>query len=301
MGMLMLMGDSGVSFSGALDNLGTGLESAWSVGRRLRSAYTGPIIRVRRSSDNVEQDFSGSGASGAVDASAVAAFCGAGDGFLTTIYDQSGNGRNFTQSTTAVQPQVVSSGGAVTENGRLCAAFDAAVSSRRMSVASSTATYNFLHNGTSSTLYGVQRVNNLAAVGFLVSNSTFTTDPGVTLRFSAAEQLQLFVRNTSTLSVNSTKTPALAYNTLTVLVDADNATAASRESGWLDGAAMAGSNASTDAVTANNANNNLFLGAASNASSFFDGRFCEMAMWSQDQTASRTTWEASAKAFWGTP
>lgn len=300
MGLLLLMGGSG--FSGALDNLGTGLESAWSVGRRLRAAYTGPIIRVRRSSDNAEQDFSGSGANGAVSASAVAAFCGAGDGFLTTIYDQSGNGRSFTQSSSTVQPLVVSSGVAITENGRLSAEFDGATSSRRMSIGSSTGMFNFLHNGTSSSFYSVQRVDNTAGTQVFLSNSTFTSDPGVTLRISAAENLEIFIRNAvTTLSVSSNKTPALNFNVLTAFFDADNSTDANRESCWLDGVLMGGSNASTNASTTNNAGQNLFLGSSSNLASFFDGRFCEMAIWSQDRTASRTIFEANAKQFWGTP
>jgi hypothetical protein len=41
-----------------------------------------------------------------------------GDGFVTTWYDQSGNGRNATQTTAGLQPQIVSNGAIVTQNGR---------------------------------------------------------------------------------------------------------------------------------------------------------------------------------------
>jgi hypothetical protein len=46
------------------------------------------------------------------------AFVGAGNGFVTTWYDQSGNSRNATQTDPTRQPQIVSNGALLTENGR---------------------------------------------------------------------------------------------------------------------------------------------------------------------------------------
>lgn len=94
-----------------------GAAAAYSV-RKLRNAYTGSAIRVRRSSDNAESDIGFS--SGNLDTSALTTFCGAGDGFVTTWYDQSGNGYNATQSTAANQPQIVSSGSVLTVNSKPC-------------------------------------------------------------------------------------------------------------------------------------------------------------------------------------
>lgn len=84
-----------------------GAAAAYSV-RKLRTAYTGNSIRVRRSSDNVEVDIGFIGNN--LDTAALSAFCGAGNGFVTTWYDQSGNSRNVTQSTAASQPRIVNSG-----------------------------------------------------------------------------------------------------------------------------------------------------------------------------------------------
>lgn len=61
--------------------------------------------RVRRSSDNSEQDIALATYTADIDS-----FCGAGNGFATTWYDQSGNARNVAQATTTAQPKVVSSG-----------------------------------------------------------------------------------------------------------------------------------------------------------------------------------------------
>ncbi len=76
--------------------------------RQLRTAYTGAAIRVRRSSDNAEQDINFVG--GDLDTSSLLTFCGAGNGFVTTWYDQSTNANNSTQATATSQAQIVSSG-----------------------------------------------------------------------------------------------------------------------------------------------------------------------------------------------
>jgi hypothetical protein len=80
--------------------------------RKLRSAATN-CIRVRRSSDNAEQDFgfTGGSANSPLDTAAVVSFVGAGnDGFITTFYDQSTNGNDGLQSTSTNQPLIVQNG-----------------------------------------------------------------------------------------------------------------------------------------------------------------------------------------------
>lgn len=76
--------------------------------RKLRTAYTGSAIRVRRASDNTEQDIGF--VNNVLDTSTLTSFCSGTNGFVKTWYDQSGNGINATQTTAASQPQIVSSG-----------------------------------------------------------------------------------------------------------------------------------------------------------------------------------------------
>lgn len=99
-----------------------GAAAAYSMRIPAGSAYNGPLIRVRRSTDNAEQNF-GAAAVDAngnrrLDTTALLAFVGAGSGFVTTWYDQSGNGFHATQTTGANQPTIVSSGTVVTLSGR---------------------------------------------------------------------------------------------------------------------------------------------------------------------------------------
>ena len=84
--------------------------------RKLRTAYSGSAIRVRRSSDNTEQDIGFTGND--LNTTALTTFVGAGNGFVTTWYDQSGNIRNATQTTQANQPQIVVSGTVLTQSGK---------------------------------------------------------------------------------------------------------------------------------------------------------------------------------------
>lgn len=63
----------------------TGLTNCWSLIHRV-PGYTGPCIRVRRSSDSTEQDIGFS--NGVVDTAAIATFVGSGTGYVLVWYDQ---------------------------------------------------------------------------------------------------------------------------------------------------------------------------------------------------------------------
>jgi len=90
-----------------------GASVAYSL-RLLSSTYSGSAIRVRRSSDNAEQDIGFSG--GILDTASLLSFCGAGSGYVTTWYDQSGNTNDNIQSTLLEQPTIVASGNLETIN-----------------------------------------------------------------------------------------------------------------------------------------------------------------------------------------
>ena len=108
-----LIGSQIQSFVGLLDTY-PNASAAYSV-RKLRAAYTGNAIKVRRSSDNTESDI-GFTALGNLDTTALTTFCSGTNGFVTTWYDQSGSGRNATQSTAANQPQIVNAGSVILTN-----------------------------------------------------------------------------------------------------------------------------------------------------------------------------------------
>jgi len=98
---VQVMQTGGGEFIGAYDAIPS-ITAAYGM-RRLRSAYTGNCLRIRRNSDNTESDFGFDGA-GDLDTTAITAFLAATTGYVTTWYDQSGNGYNAVQTMAANQP-----------------------------------------------------------------------------------------------------------------------------------------------------------------------------------------------------
>jgi len=98
-----------VPFVGVLDGYKLGLLAAWSVWRRLFASYTGALLRVRRSTDNVEMDI-GYTVAGFLDVTALLAFLGGASGYVHVIYAQDGSGLDYVQDVTGYQRQIVNAG-----------------------------------------------------------------------------------------------------------------------------------------------------------------------------------------------
>jgi hypothetical protein len=86
-------------------------DAAYSL-RKLRTDYSGSAIRVRRSSDDAEQDIGF--VSNELDTASLLSFVGAGDGFVKTWYDQSLNGNNAVEG--VANNLIIVQGGVVTTN-----------------------------------------------------------------------------------------------------------------------------------------------------------------------------------------
>ncbi len=86
--------------------------------RKLSSTYSGALIRVRRSSDNAEQDiYPSSSNCGMLDTAALTTFVGSNSAFVKTWYDQVGT-RHATQTTAGSQPRIVNAGTIDTKFGQ---------------------------------------------------------------------------------------------------------------------------------------------------------------------------------------
>jgi hypothetical protein len=98
---------------GSLLDVYSGATAAYSL-RNLRAGTSGSaVVRVRRSSDNTEQDFTAV----QVTDGTLTTFCGANNGFVRTWYDQSTSSNNAIQTTASSQPRIVSSGVLDTDGG----------------------------------------------------------------------------------------------------------------------------------------------------------------------------------------
>ncbi|MFV9084529.1 arabinofuranosidase catalytic domain-containing protein [Serratia fonticola] len=96
--------------------------AAYSMRTLSAGRYVGPLVRVRRGSDSVEQDFYAR--AGSVNVDEVKAFVGSASGFVTVWYDQSGNGLHAFQPVVASQPMIAKNGVMVLFNGKSCVMFD---------------------------------------------------------------------------------------------------------------------------------------------------------------------------------
>jgi len=133
--------------------------------RRLSGTYQGSAIRVRRSSDNTEQDIGFIGVE--LNTSQLLAFCGAGNGFVTTWYDQSGNINNAIQTTAIKQPLIVSNGGIINVNSKPCLSFDGTNSNLLNTTLSASSTQSVFYVKKGANLSG-----NSAVFGFPADSNT---------------------------------------------------------------------------------------------------------------------------------
>jgi len=111
---------AGGGFTGLLDTY-SGAAAAYSL-RQLSSTYSGDAIVVRRASDNTTQAIGF--VNNELDTTSLESFCSGTDGFVTTWYDQSGNGVDADNASASSQPKIVSSGSTILENGKAAVQFD---------------------------------------------------------------------------------------------------------------------------------------------------------------------------------
>jgi len=90
-----------------LDILSVSALGAYSCYRKLRLSYSGPAILVRRN-DNVELAFGF--VAGVFDSSALITWAAGQSCYVTTLYDQTGNGRDLTETNASKQPRIVNAG-----------------------------------------------------------------------------------------------------------------------------------------------------------------------------------------------
>jgi hypothetical protein len=202
-------GSGGVApYVGLLDTY-PNAAAAYSV-RLLRGGYTGNAIRVRRSSDNAEQNI-GFTALGNLDTTALTSFCGSGNGFVTTWYDQSGNGRNGVQTTAANQPQIVSSGSVLTLTGtgsaKPCMLFDGTTDLLNLSTTLPIAT------GDKFSIYQVEKKTSTSTIGiWITGGATSTGSPFGPVHYSNTNLFMNSKFNAATSGYRFGGTLAANYN-----------------------------------------------------------------------------------------
>jgi hypothetical protein len=242
----------------------------------------------------------------AADATTVTTVSGA----VSQWNDKSGNGRNATQGTAGNRPVYQASA----QNGLNAVRFTAA-SSHSLS-AGTTSTWDFLHDGNSSSVFIVARVrstgdNPNAIHCYLSTGAAATSSRGYSIAYddtasdSKNNALHIKVARGSTAfsvsdNTNDKITPG-TYHILSSYVDADNATAGNRSASRIDGSAAFGSNVSTFPPSTSNSNYALTLGRDLRENTLdFTGDICEVLIFNtQPDTLDRQKLEGYLANKWG--
>jgi len=261
--------------------------------RRLLTSYTGPAIRVRRSSDNAETDI-GFTTAGTLDTTALLAHCGANSGYVTTWYDQSGNTRHLTQTTTASQPRIVNAGTIDTINGKPAVKLDGTDD-----ILTSTGVGLWAAGATSMCIVMQSATPGSTAVLVNEVNSADNNQYYRIMRSStAAWHIQANANPGGALWASSTGGGAMFDGTAHqgFFVDASGAT-----STWRDG--TLGHNAVATVHTGTLVPNRFQIGAGGGTtlSSYSAAAVAEVILWATNRTSDRAALSTNQKDFWGTP
>ena len=259
-----------------------GALAAYSL-RSLSSSVTN-VVRVRRSNDNAESDFTAA----AVSDGTLASWVGAGNnGFVRTWYDQSGNGQNAGQATSANQPQIVSSGSLITAGTNAKPSFLYS-GAQRMSVSLGSSpngrtamslisvafpTQEILSNGTRACVH-IPETGSWGSIFHNVATNAFR------YRFGTGQD-----NNNQTLTLSLTAAISQTFKESTAEYVRLNGTSYTRGTAALS-------------TTANNATT-LNLGQGENTTFQFNGKMSEVIMYLSSQRTSASAIEANINAYYG--
>jgi len=251
--------------------------AAYSV-RKLRTAYTGNAIRVRRSSDNAEQNIGFSG--GNLDTTALTTFCSGTNGFVTTWYDQSGSGVNATQTTAVNQPQIVSSGNILLQNVKPTIVFSGFANSLTLSS-------NIYNNTTPKDTFCVFNTTDTDAVIVGGFNGGFLDSYGNGVYISSTIKSSQIAASVGVL-LNSTITPSGRYLVNSKMVSGQNEL-------FVDSISKA---TSTNNQQFQNYTNKIG-GDAFGFEAFLNGNTQEIIIYASNQDANRTGISSNINTYYG--
>lgn len=254
--------------------------------RKLRDAYAGSAVRIRRSSDNAELDIGFVGED--FDAAAAAAHIGGGSGFIVTWYDQSGNGDNVTMVTAANQPTYTAVSGINSKPCHLNTASDHLV------IGGGNAN---LSGSTTASCFGIATSDwalNLGGARLAVFQGTgngVDYDTPTSVIFLASEDGgndQIMTYRNSGFSLGIAMTTDVGYRLSSIY---DGANASCRVN---NGAA------STFASTGNFGTTGAFrVGGNPTSGGHWFGYIGEIVVWASDQTSNATGIDANQSTYWG--
>jgi len=243
--------------------------------RKLRTEYVGSAIRVRRASDNSEMNIGF--VNNELDTATLETFCSGTNGFVTTWYDQSTNGNNVTQAISLNQPQIVSSGVILLENGKPAVNFNGITNYLSSATGFGTTEYTGFHAFTMKSNILNQRVihiknggNNIHMIRLDASNMVYPRSLTDLIDYNSP--LTTFVNNVMNLSSFYNKDTMYLNNSLVL-------------------------NKST-ANTGVQGSNGIYLGCRADLTNFANLRISETISFAIDRSADITSIDANINSYY---
>jgi hypothetical protein len=277
----------------------TGAAAAYSL-RKLRTAYTGKAIRVRRSNDNSEQDIGFVGND--LDTASLKTFVGANSGFVTTWYAQDGSVNiNATQATAASQPMIISSGVIYRINGKPSIYFDGGDA---LQITTTTA-LSFLHQtGESFCSFVVQPSTVSGATGnrFIMGNARNAGEPGIQYFFSSDQIVHnVYAGGGVTVISNTTAggytNPTNSLYNITIYTNV-SASASSRSTIEKNNGSAVNNNAATGVASSGNGFRNMQIGQTAIGGAYLTGYISEIVIWNSGQQSNKSGIASNINSFY---
>lgn len=263
-------------FTGILDTY-TGAKVAYSV-RWLNSAYSGALVRIRRSSDSAEKDFYPDGSnvlsmtSEDGSGTSLSTWIGSDSGYVVTWYDQSGNGNDGVRPTAAFQPRIVNAGSLEVDpnNGIVAIKFDGSDDSFTLTSAISVPQNYYQHI-----------VFNRASSGLI---STGLAGGGIPYPFLWYLNNTIYSGTTTTTAHDASQTQTGDF-IHTVIRDGSN-----NVKMWQNGSAKT--------TQTNSGTSGTFTVLGDRGGNYHAGYMQELIYWDSDQESNQSGIEADANSFY---
>ena len=264
------------AYTGLLNDY-SGAAAAYSL-RLLDNTYSGNAIKVRRASDNAEQDIAFS--NNELDTATLESFASGTDAFVTTWYDQSGNANNATQATASAQPKIVSSGSTISKNGKPTLDFDSSSSQDfNVSITINTTAYsNFIVEASDDA------ANTSTQMMYGVSTSVFYT------RLRSLD-LESRVSSSPIINLDDDFDYTTSQQYLISIING-----ASQGAHYIDG--TIGNKSPNDTSTSGGINESSLNLGSSNGAFYFNGKIQEMVFYFNDESSNRTGIETNINDFY---
>jgi hypothetical protein len=256
--------------------------------RKVRSTYTGPAVRIRRESDDVEVNVSfdtndevstsspientteQGGESGSTTATTLGEFISGTNAAVHTWYDQSGNSKNATQEADANQPLIAEGGVLHTDDGKPALKFNGTSHRLELSAKATIANTSIFSafrsnsNTQDSVLFHLAvDAGNAVSIGF--GDLATRTELGSRLRVGGSNLVSVG-DNTFTSTSQSLLSYIASSSAAKMFVD---------------------STEETDSVAARTSGPNNRIGARGDDDKFFNGDISEVILFDSDQTNNR--------------